>query len=91
VRDTFIQLSAILLGLVAVVSSPVNRAAAATGSSQATSNCPENAGIVLSPGFCATVFADNLGHARHLAVAPNGVVYVNTWSRRSSLPAPQVF
>ena len=28
------------------------------------------------------MFADNLGHARHLAVAPNGVVYVNTWSGR---------
>jgi glucose/arabinose dehydrogenase len=28
------------------------------------------------------VFADKLGHARHLAVAPNGVVYVNTWSGR---------
>jgi glucose/arabinose dehydrogenase len=39
-------------------------------------------GITLSPGFCATVFADNIGHARHLAVAPNGVVYVNTWSGR---------
>src|SRR6516164_2422020 len=42
----------------------------------------DNGGITLSPGFCATVFADNLGHARHLAVAPNGVVYVNTWSGR---------
>ncbi len=28
------------------------------------------------------MFADKLGHARHLAVAPNGVVYVNTWSGR---------
>src|SRR3984885_5548719 len=37
-------------------------------------------GIVLSPGFCATVFADNLGHARHLVVSASGVVYVNTWS-----------
>ena len=43
--------------------------------------CPgENPGITLPPGFCATVFADNLGHARHMAVAGNGVVYVNTWS-----------
>src|SRR5450631_3084789 len=40
----------------------------------------DNAGIALSPGFCATVFADNLGHARHLVVARNGVVYVNTWT-----------
>jgi len=38
----------------------------------------DSGGITLSPGFCATVFADTLGHARHLAVAPNGVVYVNT-------------
>ena len=43
--------------------------------------CPaNNGGIALPPGFCATVFADNLGHARHLAVATDGVVYVNTWS-----------
>src|SRR5919197_260077 len=44
----------------------------------------DNGGITLPPGFCATVFADNIGHARHLVVAPNGVVYVNTWSGRSS-------
>lgn len=43
--------------------------------------CPgDNGGITLSPGFCATVFADHIGHARHLVVAPSGVVYVNTWS-----------
>jgi glucose/arabinose dehydrogenase len=42
----------------------------------------DSGGITLSPGFCATVFADNLGHARHLAVAPDGTVYVNTWSGR---------
>jgi glucose/arabinose dehydrogenase len=40
----------------------------------------DNGGITLPPGFCATVFADHIGHARHLVVAPNGVVYVNTWS-----------
>ena len=43
--------------------------------------CPgDNAGLKLSNGFCATVFADSVGHARHIAVAPNGDVYVNTWS-----------
>jgi glucose/arabinose dehydrogenase len=48
-----------------------------------TDACPDdNGGITLPPGFCATVFADNIGHARHLVVAPNGVVYVNTWSGR---------
>jgi len=68
-----VQLSAILLGLGIL-------AAAAPGAAAAASACPDNTGIVLSPGFCATVFADNLGHARHLAVGSNGVVYVNTWS-----------
>src|ERR1700736_588721 len=54
-----------------------------TATSTAGSSCKgDNGGIVLSPGFCATVFADNIGHARHLVVAPNGVVYVNTWSGR---------
>jgi glucose/arabinose dehydrogenase/mono/diheme cytochrome c family protein len=28
------------------------------------------------------VFADDIGHPRHLVVTPNGVVYVNTWSGR---------
>ena len=40
----------------------------------------DSGGITVPSGFCATVFADNVGHARHLVVAPNGVVYVNTWS-----------
>src|SRR5271169_3608790 len=58
------------------VGSPVG-AQAQTG----TQVCPSgDSGIRLPPGFCATVFADNIGHARHLVVAPNGVVYVNTWS-----------
>ena len=46
-----------------------------------TSACAgDNGGIKLPPGFCATVFADTLGHVRHIVVAPNGDVYVNTWS-----------
>jgi glucose/arabinose dehydrogenase/cytochrome c553 len=40
----------------------------------------DNGGLSLPPGFCATVFADHLGHARHLTVAQDGTVYVNTWS-----------
>jgi glucose/arabinose dehydrogenase len=60
------------------VGSPIS-AQAQTG----TQVCPSgDSGITLPPGFCATVFADNIGHARHLVVAPNGVVYVNTWSGR---------
>src|SRR5262249_7491090 len=57
---------------------------AGTGSPGAQSQqCPgDNGGITLPHGFCATVFADKIGHARQIAVAPNGVVYVNTWSGR---------
>src|SRR6202022_2026391 len=40
----------------------------------------DNGGITLPKGFCATIFADGIGHARQLAVAPGGTVYVNTWS-----------
>ncbi|MEA3182641.1 MAG: hypothetical protein QOI59_6164, partial [Gammaproteobacteria bacterium] len=42
----------------------------------------DDSGLVLPAGFCATVFADGVGHARQLVVAPNGIVYVNTWSGR---------
>jgi glucose/arabinose dehydrogenase/cytochrome c5 len=72
-RSSSVQLSAILLGLGFL-------AAAAPGIAAPAPGCPENTGIVLSPGFCASVFADKLGHARHLAVGPDGTVYVNTWS-----------
>jgi glucose/arabinose dehydrogenase/mono/diheme cytochrome c family protein len=49
----------------------------------ASSACPDDdSGLTLPAGFCASIFADGIGHARHLLVAPNGVVYVNTWSGR---------
>ncbi|MGH8397897.1 MAG: PQQ-dependent sugar dehydrogenase [Gammaproteobacteria bacterium] len=35
-----------------------------------------NGGITLPAGFCATVFADDLGTARHIVVNGNGDVYV---------------
>src|SRR5580693_1754062 len=40
----------------------------------------DDSGLKLPLGFCASVFADGIGHARHIVVAPSGVVYVNTWS-----------
>ena len=78
-----IMTSAVLLGAGAVCA---RDAAAETGSA---SSCL-NAGLKLPAGFCATVFADQLGHARHLVVAGNGVVYVNSWSGRyyGSQPPP---
>jgi glucose/arabinose dehydrogenase/mono/diheme cytochrome c family protein len=53
---------------------------AAQSKSQACAN--DDSGLKLPAGFCATVFADDIGHARHMVVAPSGVVYVNTWSGR---------
>src|SRR5205823_14119302 len=37
---------------------------------------PDSGGITLPDGFCAVVLADQVGRARHLAVAPNGDVFV---------------
>jgi len=57
-----------------------SRAADAAAKSQLCPN--DDTGLTLPQGFCATIFADGIGHARHLAAAANGVVYVNTWSGR---------
>ncbi len=56
----------------------VNLSATAQASTKRTA-CADS-GLKLPAGFCASVFADKIGHARHIVVAPNGVVYVNTWS-----------
>src|SRR5580700_6691142 len=46
-----------------------------------SSACPnDDSALKLPPGFCATVLAEGIGHARHLVVSPSGLVYVNTWS-----------
>ncbi len=55
-----------------------NSAAAAETKSRACPN--DDSGLRLPTGFCATVFADDIGHARHMVVAPSGVLYLNTWS-----------
>ncbi|HEY7860647.1 MAG TPA: hypothetical protein VIB98_04345, partial [Gemmatimonadaceae bacterium] len=58
-----------------------SRSADSGAATAAPASCAANqSGLVLPDGFCATIFADSLGHVRHLAVAPNGDVYANTWS-----------
>jgi glucose/arabinose dehydrogenase/cytochrome c5 len=70
-----------MLGAWSAGSSSAN--AQGKAAAQPETACPTNdSGLKLPPGFCATIFADRIGHARHLVVAPNGVVYVNTWSGR---------
>src|SRR5438874_1055120 len=54
-------------------------AAALTSASQFTPRTlcdADNGGLSVPPGFCAAIVADGLGVARHLAVAPNGDLYV---------------
>lgn len=46
----------------------------------------DNGGLKLPAGFCALVAADNLGAARHMAVAPNGDVYVAMMESRGQPP-----
>jgi glucose/arabinose dehydrogenase len=62
----------------------------AASSTAASASCAsDNGGITLPSGFCATVFADSIGHARHIVVNSNGDVYVNTWSGQYyTTPAP---
>jgi len=40
-------------------------------------------GLTLPAGFCATVFADTLGAARHMTVAPNGDVFIAVSNRQN--------
>ncbi|MFK8016393.1 MAG: sorbosone dehydrogenase family protein [Gammaproteobacteria bacterium] len=68
-----LMLTALLLASCAqqdgrVASAPVNASPGA---------CATPDELNLPPGFCATVFADDIGSARHIAVRDNGDVYVS--------------
>ena len=81
----FLALSAAAIAMIGCVksegSSKSDTMVASNTQTASTSKCAtDNGGITLPTGFCATIFADGIGHARHLAVASNGDVYVNTWS-----------
>src|ERR1700756_894568 len=85
----FKLLTTLVAGLVALTAMGIGHSlppargqsdAAAGAKSQACAN--DDSGLQLPAGFCATVFADDIGHARHMVVAPSGVLYVNTWSGR---------
>ena len=69
------------LGACAASGPAMSADAPPAGGAPGSSACAQNdSGLKLISGFCATIFADKLGHPRHMVVAPNGVVYVNTWS-----------
>ena len=79
-QNALLRVIAMALCAVTLLTAPrLSRAADAA----AKPSCPnDDSGLALPAGFCATIFADGIGHARHMAVAANGVVYVNTWSGR---------
>jgi glucose/arabinose dehydrogenase len=75
-----------VLAVFAALSAGNSQASPASPSSAppaAAAACPQNdSGLKLPPGFCASIFADGVGHARHLVVAPDGVVFHNKWAGR---------
>jgi glucose/arabinose dehydrogenase/cytochrome c5 len=69
------------LKLIGIAAAASVACAAGSQAFAAEAKCPEaDTGITLPKGFCASVFADKVGHARQMAVAPDGTLYVNTWS-----------
>ena len=60
--------------------------ARAQAQTQTRPSCaPNNAGLTLPTGFCATIFADSVTGARHIIVAPNGDVFVAARNARGGV------
>ena len=81
-RAAEVSAASFFVTVVLAAAAPSAFAQASPPGAQADACAGNNGGITLSPGFCASVFADNLGHVRHMVFGPNGVLYVNTWSGR---------
>src|ERR1700676_5150974 len=78
-----LSLAVVALSATYVVSFTLTHNRADVAEQSKSPACPsDDSGLKLPAGVCATVFADDIGHARHMVVAPSGVVYVNTWSGR---------
>lgn len=54
----------------------------AAGSAHASGCNADNGGITVPSGFCAKVFAKNVGALRHLVVGPHGTVYAALSERK---------
>jgi hypothetical protein len=67
-----LSLAAILGG--AAVPGFAEEGKAAAPADQDRSCAGDNGGLTLPEGFCATIFADGLGQARHLVVAADGTI-----------------
>ena len=65
-----------LLAAAALLSACASPTVRTSGARDMVACAPDNGGITLPEGFCASVFADSLGPTRHIAVAPNGDVFI---------------
>jgi len=66
----------LILHSAALALSPLALSLFLTAPPRANPKCdPDNGGLVLPEGFCATIVASGLGPVRQLAVAPNGDLY----------------
>jgi glucose/arabinose dehydrogenase/mono/diheme cytochrome c family protein len=84
------SLLVVLAAILFTVTSISAQSQSKTGAKSTNPACPnDDSGLTLPLGFCATVFADDIGHARHLVVGPSGVVYVNTWADEDYKTPPQ--
>lgn len=59
---------------------------AARGAAAPPACDPDNGGLKLPAGFCALIVANDLGAARHMAVAANGDLYVTLMEGRGQTP-----
>jgi len=70
--------SSLLIAITALAAPFVGGAVSRAPVAAATPACaPDNDGLKLPQGFCAAVVAENVGHARHIVVAPNGDLFVS--------------
>lgn len=71
------QFAVIGLGAALTVLAACSRDDAATTPASGARCAGGDSGIQLPPDFCATIFADKLGHVRHMVVAQDGTIYAN--------------
>ena len=93
VRRRFPLPSILMAAAVVACNSGEKRAGDRSASTAATSDTTfpakctgDSSGLTLPAGICATVFADSIGHARHIVVASNGDVYVTL---EGTQPSPE--
>jgi glucose/arabinose dehydrogenase len=74
-RPFLVRLTAAAVLLTAAVALAAGFRSDASGAAKCAGG---NGGLTLAEGFCASVFTDDIGPVRHIAVAPDGALYAAT-------------